>query len=417
VIGTDFEPENVYLHARYSRALHKFYRLRMYNPLYGTALYLRDLLNVADKENADLYINCSNLINPSEYAEISSAMETKSSCKTISLDAELINSFSSRDKSLNYIKSLGLPVPELHQVRSRADVHKILHESQGKKRYMLNAPAVNGTVARNPKTMLPRRTLSQTYNDLSRIRISKEEQWTMEQYFAVGEDYTTFAVFVSGELKAFAAAQLAKNSTAYRNIRVDKGIGKAMLNFVRTFGQKAGKDFSSNLSMSFKIDEKNTESGIEWTVLPVDCKVNVSPPMLLFAGTSGSVALVRAYLTILPPTTNGLSTFTGVGALPDSMDHVIAPEAGSGTYFVGEDLLELFLRPIAQMLALKMNVLQLTWNFLTFIEHLLFWRDGIYESWDPLPAFLLYHVYMPVRLGLHFLKRHDSENLDVGLME
>jgi len=138
---------------------------------------------------------------------------------------------------------------------------------------------------------------------------------------------------------------------------------------------------------------------------------------LLFAGTSGSVTLVRAYLTILAPTTNSLSTFTGVGALPDSMDHVIAPEAGPGTYFVGEDLLELVLRPIAQMLALKMNVLQLTWNFLTFIEHLLFWRDGIYETWDPLPAFLLYHVYMPVRLGLHFLKRHDdSEDLDVGLM-
>lgn len=417
VIGADFEPDNIYLHARYSRALHKFYRLRPYNSHYGTALYLRDLLSVADKENVDLYINCSSLISPSEYAEISSAIETKTSCKTLSLDATLVNSFSSRKKSLDFINSLGLAVPELYQVRSRADVHKILHESKGKKKYTLSAPAANGTMAQNPRTMLPRRTLSQTYNDLSRIRISTEEQWIMEQYFAVGEEYTTFAVIISGELKAFAAAELAKSNTSYRNIRADTGIGKAMLNFVRTFGQKAGEDFSTSLSMSFKIDEKSTDSGLEWSVLPVDCKVNVSPPILLFAGTVGSIALTRAFLTLTTPTTNGLSTFTGLGALPDSMENVIAPQAAAGAYFVGQDLVELVLRPITQTLMLKMHLLQLVWNLLTFIEHLIFWKDGIYESWDPLPALLLYHFYMPGRLALHFLRSHNSEDLDVGLVE
>ena len=415
VIGADFEPESVYLHARFSKALHKFYRLRPYNPHYGTALYLRDLINAADKENADLYLNCSSVITPSDYAEISSAMKRKTSCKTISLDTELINSFGSRDKSLSYINSLRLPIPEYHQVRSRADVHKILNESQGKKRYTLNAPT--GVVARNPTTMLPRRTQSQTYNDLARIKIMKNEQWTLEQHFVVGKEYTTFAVIVAGELKAFSAAQLSKNSTSYRNIRADTSIGKAMLNYVRSFAERAGKDFSTNLSMSFKVDEKSTESGLEWSVLPVDCKANVSAPVLLFAGTSGSIALTRAYMTALAPTTNGLSTYTGDGALPSSMEHVIAPEAGPGTYFVGQDLLELVLRPIMQTLLLKLNAMQLLWSLLTFVEHVLFWRDGIYESWDPLPAFLLYHVYMPIRLMLHLLRKHNSEDLDVGLLE
>ena len=415
VIGADFEPDGVFLHARFSKALRKFYRLRPYNSHYGTALYLRDLVNAAEKEDADLYINCSSLIAPSDYAEINSAMEKKTWCKTLSLDIGVINNFGTRDKSLSYIKSLGLPVPEYHQVGSRADVHKILHESRGKKKYTLNA--ANGTVARNPKTTLPRRTLSQTYNDLATIKITKEEHWTLEQYFVVGEEYTTFAVIVAGELKAFAAAQLVKKNSSYRNIRADTGLGRAMLNFVRTFAEKAGKDFSTNLSMSFKIEEKTTESGLEWSVLPVDCKAIVAPPVLLFTGTIGSIALTRAYMTALASTTNGLSTFTGVDALPDSMNHVIAPEAAPGTYFVGQDLLELVLRPLVQTLTLKMNVLQLVWNFLTFIEHVLFWSDGIYESWDPLPAFLLYHVYMPIRLMLHFVRKHDNEKLDVGLLE
>jgi hypothetical protein len=45
--------------------------------------------------------------------------------------------------------------------------------------------------------MLPRRTLSQTYNDISRMKITKEEQWTHEQYLVVGEEYMTFAVIVN----------------------------------------------------------------------------------------------------------------------------------------------------------------------------------------------------------------------------
>lgn len=421
MIGADFEPDAVYLHARFSTAIQRFYRLRNYNAHYGNALYLRDLVNIAEKEHADLYINCSSQITPRDYAEISSVINSRTSCRTVSLDAELVEDFNSRDKSLECMKKLGLPVPELYHVRSRADVHKIIHQSQGKKKYTLNANGytlnANGTVAKKPTTMLPRRTLSQTYNDIARIRITKDAPWTMEQYFVAGDEYTTFSFIIGGELKAFAAAQLAPGTTSYRNIRADTGIGKAMLNFVQTFAHRAGKDTTTNLSMSFKIEEKSTDSGVEWTVVPVDCKVGVAPPVLLFAGTIGAVALTRAYMTALIPTTNGLSTFTGAGALPDSMDHVIAPESAPGTYFVGQDLLELVLTPVLQVLTLKVGLWQLVWSLLTFVEHILFWREGIYESWDPLPAFLLYHMYMPVRLILHLTKRHDTEALDVGLLE
>jgi catechol O-methyltransferase len=384
VIGVDFEADGVYLHARFSKAVRKFYRLRNYSTHYGNALYLRDLVNIAEKEHADLYINCSSHITPADYAEITDAMRGKTSCSTLSLDSKLLDNFSSRDKSLEYMKDLGLPVPELFYVRSRADIHKILHDSQGRKKYTLNA--ANGSVTRTPRTMLPRRTLSQTYNDVSRIKITKDKPWTMEQCFVVGEQYTTFSVIIGGKVRAFAAAQLAPGNTSYSNIRADNGIGKAMLN------------------------------GLEWSVLPVDCKINISPPVLLFAGTAGSMALTRAYMTALVPATNGLSTFTGMGALPDSMDHVIAPESALGTYYIGQDLLDLVLRPTVQALMLRVRILQLVRNLLTFVEHVLFWRDGIFEVWDPLPAFLLYHVYMPIRLTMHVMKRHGSEAPDVGLL-
>jgi catechol O-methyltransferase len=415
VVGVDFEADGVCLHARFSKAIRKFYRLRSYSKHYGNALYLRDLVNISEDEHADLYINCSSQITPADYSEISAVMWTRTSCSTLSLNSKLIDSFSCRDKSLGYMKDLGLPVPELYHVRSRADVHKILHESQGKKKYTLNA--ANGTVVKTPKATLPKRTLSQTYNDVAQIKITKEAPWTLEQCFVIGEEYTTFSVIIRGKVKAFAAAQLAPGTASYRNIRADKGIGKAMLNYVQSFAGRASEDFTSNFSMSFKIEEKSTASGLEWSVLPVDCKVEISPPISLFAGTVGSMALTRAYMTALVPMTNGLSTFTGLGSLPDSMDHVIAPESATGVYYVGQDLLDLVLRPTMQLLTLKIGILQLFWNLLTFMEHVLFWRDGIYEVWDPLPAFLLYHVYMPIRLILHLIKKSDAEALDVELLK
>lgn len=420
VIGVDFEADGVYLHARFSTAVRKFYRLRNYSKHYGNALYLRDLINVSEKEHADLYINCSSQITPADYVEISAAMKPRTSCSTLSLDPELIDSFSSRDKSLEYMKNLGLPAPELYHVRSRADVHKILHESQGRKKYTLdaaNGTVANGTMAKNPRRMLPKRTLSQSYNEISQIKITKEAPWTMEQCFVVGEDYTAFSVIISGKVKAFAAAQPVPGTSSYRNIRADKGIGKAMLNYVQEFAGKVGKSITTNLSMSFKIEEKSTASGLEWSVLPVDCKVDTSTLVLLFPGTIGSMALTRAYMTALVPTTNGLSTFTGMGVLPDSIEHIIAPEAALGVYFVGNDLLNLVLKPTMQVLMLKIGLLQLVWNLLTFVEHVLFWRDGVYEVWDPLPAFLLYHVYMPIRLVLHLMKRDDSGTFDIGLLK
>lgn len=414
VVGVDFEAEGMYLHARFSKAICKFYRLRSYSKHYGNALYLRDLVNIAEDEHVELYINCSGQITPADYAEISVAIKARTTCSTLSLESKLLANFDCKDKSLEYMKDLGLPVPELYHVRSRADIHKILHESQGKKKYTLNA--ANGTVAKSPKAMLPRRTLSQTYNDVSQIKITKEASWTMEQCFVIGEEYSTFSVIIRGKVKAFAAAQLSPGTTSYRNIRADRGIGKAMLNYVQTFASRASEEFTSNISMSFKVEEKSTATGLEWSVLPVDCKVDISPPVSLFAGTVGSMALTRAYMTALVPMTNGLSTFTGLGSLPDSMDHVIAPESATGVYYIGQELLDLVLRPAMQDLTLKIGILQLVWNLLTFVKHVLFWKDGIYEVWDPLPAFLLYHVYMPIRLVLYFMKRSDAEAIDVALL-
>src|SRR5436305_13981574 len=67
-------------------------------------------------------------------------------------------------------------------------------------------------------------------------------------------------------------------------------------------------------------------------------------------------------------------------------------------YFRGLDLVLLVFIPSLQFVTFRMGVLQLVQYFVTFLHHLLFWRDATYELWDPLHWFWLYHVYVPMQL-------------------
>ena len=51
---------------------------------------------------------------------------------------------------------------------------------------------------------------------------------------------------------------------------------------------------------------------------------------------------------------------------------------------------------------------------MTFLEHLLWWHDGTYELWDPLPAWWLYHVYWPTQFLMVLLFQRKWSRLNVS---
>jgi catechol O-methyltransferase len=60
-----------------------------------------------------------------------------------------------------------------------------------------------------------------------------------------------------------------------------------------------------------------------------------------------------------------------------------------------------------------------TWMSLhDFVDHLLFWKDGTYEVWAPLPAWWLYHVYWPFQLALALVtgKKWSRANVSTSKM-
>ncbi|KAI7352958.1 hypothetical protein KC336_g22409, partial [Hortaea werneckii] len=105
---------------------------------------------------------------------------------------------------------------------------------------------------------------------------------------------------------------------------------------------------------------------------------------------------VDGYLTILEPKTAAsssskkTSTPNGVAPLP------VFPSQPAKYYWIGHDLGSLVISPLLSLFSQEgPSFVEVFESLLTFVEHVLWWRDGTFEIWDPLPAWWLYHVYWP----------------------
>ena len=144
---------------------------------------------------------------------------------------------------------------------------------------------------------------------------------------------------------------------------------------------------TGHLSFDFLVDEKTTEKGLEKVLYPIECNPRAHTAVVLFKGRS--VDMAKAYLSALSSKPNGVLT-NGV-----STHQVVSPQYPAKYYWVGHDLVELVLLPILDSLRGQTSVAEVIQSCYIFMQHLLFWKDGTFEVWDPLPWWCLYHVYWP----------------------
>jgi len=412
VVGADFELWSIASHARCSKAISKFYRLHS-GGRHGGTPFIHDLLQIIQKERVDMWISCSDAVSPLEEARAKNIIENKTSCTCFVLGVKDAPHFQSRQQFLSFTKGLGLPIPERHQVKSRNEIHSVLNRAQGRRRYTLHAP--DGTYTTYPRTLLPQRTVSQTYNEISRMKITQTTPWVLEQYIEGLEKYTTFGVVVQGCVKAFAASPLSESETYYQALPATSGRNRAMLRYVQNLARKLGPEFSGHLCIDFCIDERMTETGLESNILPIDCRIRAQASVLMFQGLNGSIDLARSYVAACAPMSNGTSTVVGPPQ-PESEEDVALPvDSSSGVYYLGQDILQLLIKPVMQFSTFKIKLSLLTRQLLMLVNHIIFWREGMYALWDPLPFWWLYHVYIPARLFRSILsaddRYHDPTNI------
>lgn len=394
VIGADFQTYGVPVCGRFSKSLRKFYPLPKPNESDGATYYINALLRIVQRERVDLWVSCSGVASAVEDGQAAEVLERRTDCKSIQFDVATTQILHEKHSFIEKTRSLGLPVPETHNVTSRAAVHKVLHESpRTKKRYIMKSVGMDDAT-RGDMTVLPRRTLSETYNHLSNIPISGSKPWVLQQYIP-GKEYCTHALIIDNTVRAFVACPSLELLMHYEALPQDSALSKAMLRFTQEFASRYRGKLTGHMSFDFLIEERVSEKGAEMGLVPIECNPRAHTAVTLFQGREKE--MTDAYLSACEPATNGHTKATNGDTDPtkQAVDPVTPILNPAKYYWIGHDLITLILYPLLLLLRRKSTLQALEKGCYTFLEHLLLWKDGTHELWDPLPSWWLYHIYWP----------------------
>ena len=402
VIGADFEPYAIPVCGRFSRALKRFYKLPVVQGSGGSAHYAQKLLDVVRREKVDIWVSCSGVASAVEDGLAKEVIERQSDCRCIQFDMQTTSILHEKDAFIEQTKQLQLPTPETHNVTSRTAVHKVLNHTEKKKKYILKSVGVDDA-NRGNMTILPRRTMSETYHHVANVPISPQKPWVLQQYVQ-GKEYCTHALIVNGHVKAFVACPSLDVLMHYEALSADSALSRAMLKFTEAFVGRSGGCMTGHLSFDFLVDEIATERGAEMVLQPIECNPRAHTAVVLFEGKSEEMAQV--YMGALKPQVNGVTE--------EHESDIVIPAGTPKYYWIGHDIVALVLYPLFLVFMRRMTVAAYLHSCVTFFEHLLFWRDGTFETWDPLPWWSLYHIYWPAHFVRCILQRQKWSRMNVS---
>ncbi|KAL8742733.1 MAG: hypothetical protein Q9190_004826 [Brigantiaea leucoxantha] len=426
VIGADFESSGVPVCGRFSKALKQFYTLPRPNDQDGSAHYIRTLLDIIRREDVSLWVSCSGVASAVSDGEAAEIVTRKSRCRCIQFDVNTTSTLHEKDTFTDRTRELGLPVPETHNVTSREAVHRVLNRTKSRsghrdnrKSYIMKSVGMDDASRGNIMTLLPRRTVSETYNHVSKIPISVAKPFILQQYI-LGQEYCTHALVIHNQVIAFVACPSSELLMHYEALPPMSALCQAMLAFTKEFCVRSGGDMTGHLSFDFLIEEKVKEDGVEARLQAIECNPRAHTAVLLFQTLDMEVT--SAYLSALIKESE---IFNGnanghLKELPpaDKEDAIIIPQQPQRYYWIGHDVVELFFHPLLSLLMRQISVYEFLKRVVVLWQHILMWKDGTFEMWDPLPWWWLYHVYWPAQFLACILqgRRWSRINVSTGKM-
>lgn len=397
VIGADFESYGVPVSGRFSRALRRFYALPKPSEKDGSAYYIQGLLQIVRRERVQIWVSCSGVASAVEDGQAKEVLERQSDCVAIQFDVAATMTLHEKHTFIQHTRSLGLPAPETHNVTSRAAVHKVLNASpsrgtKARKQYIMKSVGVDDAFRGN-MTLLPRRTMSETYHHVSNIPISSSKPWVLQQ-FICGKEYCTHALVVNGHVKVFVACPSAELLMHYEALPPTSPLSRSMLRFTQEFAARSPGQMTGHLSFDFLVDESVTEKGLEMVLQPIECNPRAHTAVVLFNSLGKEMA--AAYLSALEPIPHMNGSTEPQSSDPDAeRDSILVPTRPKQYYWLGHDVVTLLLLPILSLLQGKMGIGTYVQGLQQLVTRVLFWKDGTFEAWDPLPWWWLYHIYWP----------------------
>lgn len=377
ILGADIEPIPFTSPGRYSASIRKFFRLQTPDGD-DTEPYIDSLLSVIKREKVDLWISCSSVVSAVEDGEVAKLAQIAlgSKFQAIQFSPEVVEKLHSKDRFVEYIKSLGLMVPESYRVTSSDEAMGALHRGKGKK-YIMKPVGVDDRARANMMTLLPFKSPSETNSYIQRLRVSKENPFQLQQYID-GPEYCTHALVIRGTVKAFVACPSSDLLMHYSALDPKSTLTQKMLRFTEKVASDGGSSFTGHLSFDFLVEGE----GEDVKLYPIECNPRAHTAVVLFEKTP---EMADAYLDVF---TDGRKKREGA----------IFPERPIDSYcWMGHELVTLLIIPLLTLLLGQGTLQGAKSDVAKFWNHLVCWRDGTFELWDPLPFLVLYHVYWPAQ--------------------
>jgi hypothetical protein len=406
VIGADFEPYYVPVCGRFSRSLSRFYRVTEPKAgREGAKKYIQDLVNIVREEGVELWVSCSGVASAIEDGEAKEVLEMLTGCKAVQFGVEMIAKLHDKDSFIENSKRLGLNVPNTYPVRSKEDALAVLEKKDGERkgefegrRYVMKFTGTDDSI-RADMTLLPLLTRRQTRSHIAELKPSPSRPFVLQQFIS-GAEFCTHSIAIRGQIKAFTACPSSELLMHYHTMDPKSSLFKAFLLYTETYAEKMGEDFTGHFSIDFLVDENvGTRNGMSMeelmrSIFPIECNPRAHTAAVLLAEKSEEVA--EAYLSLL---NNGDS-----GSKAKKI--VIPGYDTPGYYWIGHDLVTKIFLPVLYLLQGQRGSAELARSWVEFSQHLLFWKEGTYEIWDPFPMWWLYAIYWPGMFWISILERN-----------
>jgi catechol O-methyltransferase len=341
------------------------------------------------EHKVNCWMSCSEGVPAIFDAELAEMIAKDTICKPIHFDGKTTKALTSVDSLMEYLVSIGLPVPASHSVSSREQIHQVLKRgsSPAPKPYIIRKSNEDAKPRPVPERIrLPKRTVSETYEAVAKVPINATNPYVLQEE-VTGKQYSTHSLVIANEVQIFVAFETS-STMSYEALPSDSVLAQAMLRYTQEFARRSRAQLTGHIAFTFVVAEHATEKGSVQLLFAIDCKPRVTTACVLLNGREREVAS-----RYLQASSSRLSN--GITSNPQPP---VVPRAPQRFYWIGYDISTLLCRSIFMCLTFRMGVGQCIRNLATFVRHLLFWKEATFEVWDPLPSFWLYHVYWPAFL-------------------
>ncbi|KAI0435539.1 hypothetical protein F4803DRAFT_545209 [Xylaria telfairii] len=423
VIGADFEGYIIPCSGRFSKSLSGFYKLpRPYSPAH-TEAYTDLLVQIIEDEKVDLWVSCSGATSAIEDAHAKEVIEERTSCRCVQFDVATTSMLYEKNTFMRVCAKRKLPIPDTHEVTSRDQVLRVLSASAvlypGRK-YILKPVGMDGV--KRGATLLPLSSHSMTLEHVSRLYISTLTPWILQQFIPGGEEYCTHALVVHGKLKCFIACPSAELLMHYAPLSRDDALWREMRDFTVRFLEHSpsASSMTGHLSFDFMVGpgpSRGKRGGFGRRVYAIECNPRAHTAVVLFAQQGPEMGgMVQAYLSATEePQNTPVDTKTLYEQKPAGRETLVtSPTIPQPRYWIGHDLVSLVVQPLLRLGMGSIGCIEFSKSSSIFLRHLLAWKDGSFETWDPLPAIILYHVYLPLTILLAWWQGRHWSRIDVS---